>query len=95
MARTLLSAVRNRSDASYVFTTGVTTKDELIATILTERRIELVGEGFRTPDLLRRVQTLPGKTGNAGVAPEVLPTAGNYVWAIPSNELAYNKLAPR
>lgn len=95
LARTLLSAVRNRSDAAYVFTTGVTTKDELIATILTERRIELVGEGFRTPDLLRRVQTLPGKTGNAGVAPEVLPTAGNYVWAIPSNELAYNKLAPR
>lgn len=95
LARTLLSAVRNRSDATYIFTTGVTTKAELIATILNERRIELVGEGFRTPDLLRRVQTLPGKTGNAGVAPEVLPTASNYVWAIPSNELAYNKLAPK
>lgn len=95
LARTLLSAVRNRSDAAYVFTTGVTGKEELIATILNERRIELVGEGFRTPDLLRRVQTLPGKTGNAGVAPAVLPTASNYVWAIPSNELAYNKLAPR
>ncbi|WP_428228480.1 RagB/SusD family nutrient uptake outer membrane protein [Flavobacterium sp.] len=95
LARTLLSAVRNRSDAAYVFTTGVTTKDELINTILNERRIELVGEGFRTPDLLRRVQALPAKTGNAGAAPEVLPTAANYVWAIPSNELAYNKLAPR
>ena len=95
LARTLLSAVRNRSDAAYVFTTGVSTKDELINTILNERRIELVGEGFRTPDLLRRVQALPAKTGNAGAAPEVLPTAANYVWAIPSNELAYNKLAPR
>lgn len=95
LARTLLATVRNRSDATYIFTTGVTTKAELIATILNERRIELVGEGFRTPDLLRRVQTLPGKTGNAGVAPEVLPTASNYVWAIPSNELAYNKLAPK
>ncbi|MBF4487856.1 RagB/SusD family nutrient uptake outer membrane protein [Flavobacterium sp. CSZ] len=95
LARTLLSAVRNRSDAAYVFTTGVTTKDELINTILNERRIELVGEGFRTPDLLRRVQALPAKTGNAGAAPEVLPTAANYVWAIPSNELAYNKLSPR
>jgi len=95
LARTLLAAVRNRSDAAYVFTTGVTTKDELINTILNERRIELVGEGFRTPDLLRRVQALPAKTGNAGAAPEVLPTAANYVWAIPSNELAYNKLSPR
>ncbi|PXY46137.1 RagB/SusD family nutrient uptake outer membrane protein [Flavobacterium hydrophilum] len=95
LARNLLTAVRNRSDAAYVFTTGIAGKEELITTILNERRIELVGEGFRTHDLVRRVQTLPGKTGNAGVAPEVLPTASNYVWAIPSNELAYNKLAPR
>jgi hypothetical protein len=95
LATALLSAVRNRSDASFVFTTGITTKNELLATILTERRIELLGEGFRTPDLLRRVQDLPGKIGNAGVAPAVLSTASNYVWPIPSNELAYNKLAPR
>lgn len=94
-ALALLKAVRNRSDANHAFTTGVATQGELLQTILTERRIELLGEGQRVTDLLRRVQKLPGKTGNAGVAPEVLPTAGNYVWAIPSNELAYNKLAPR
>lgn len=94
-ATALLKAVRNRSDASYVFSTGVSTKADLVATILNERRIELLGEGFRTPDLLRRVQKIPSKIGTAGVAPEVLPTASNYVWAIPSNELAYNKLAPK
>ena len=94
-ATALLRAVRNRSDATYTFTAGISTKEELVNTILTERRIELLGEGFRAPDLLRRVQPLPAKTGNAGTAPEVLPTASNYVWAVPSNELAYNALAPR
>ncbi|WP_421826795.1 RagB/SusD family nutrient uptake outer membrane protein [Larkinella sp.] len=94
-ATALLKAVRNRSDAAFTFTTGLGSKDELVSTILNERRIELLGEGFRTPDLLRRVQPLPAKTGNAGTAPEIAPTAGNYVWAIPSNELAYNALAPR
>ena len=72
-ATALLKAVRNRSDASYTFTKGISSKEELIETILNERRIELLGEGFRTPDLLRRVQKLPAKIGNAGVAPEVLP----------------------
>jgi hypothetical protein len=93
-AKSLLEAVRKRSDASYSFSVN-TPKQDLINTILNERRIELLGEGFRTPDLLRRVQKLPGKIGNAGVAPEVLPSGGNYVWAIPSNELAYNTLSPR
>lgn len=94
-ATALLKAVRNRSDATYNFTSGINTKEELVATILSERRIELLGEGFRAPDLIRRVQALPAKTGTAGTAPEVTPTASNYVWAIPSNELAYNALAPR
>lgn len=94
-ATALLKAVRNRSDAAFNFTQGVDTKENLVNTIINERRIELLGEGFRTLDLLRTVQKLPGKVGNAGVAPEVLPTAANYVWAVPSNELAYNKLAPR
>jgi hypothetical protein len=91
----LLQAVRQRSDASYVF--GATSLDpaNLVGTILNERRIELLGEGFRTPDLFRRVQTLPAKTGNAGTAPAILPTASNYVWPIPSGELAYNPLAPK
>lgn len=91
----LLKAVRNRSDADYVFTSGVTTKDELVNTIRNERRIELLGEGFRTYDLFRTGQALPSKIGNAGTAPEIAATASNYVWPIPSNELAYNKLAPK
>ncbi|MBS1567426.1 MAG: RagB/SusD family nutrient uptake outer membrane protein [Bacteroidetes bacterium] len=92
----LLTAVRQRSSAGYTFSSAATgTSGALLATIITERRIELLGEGFRTPDLLRRVQTLPAKTGNAGTAPAVAPTASNYVWGIPSSELSYNKLAPR
>ncbi len=94
-ALNLLKAVRNRSNPAYVFTSGVTLKPDLIQTIYNERRIELLGEGFRTPDLFRRNLALPAKSGNAGTAPEILPTAANYVWPVPSGELAYNKLAPR
>jgi hypothetical protein len=93
-ATALLTAVRQRSNAGYTFSADAVNSSNLLATILNERRIELLGEGFRTPDLLRRVQTLPAKTGNAGTAPAVDPTASNYVWPIPSGELAYNTLAP-
>ncbi len=92
----LLNAVRQRSNPGYVFDpSSLTAGATLISTILTERRIELLGEGFRTPDLLRRVQPLPAKTGNAGSAPQVLPTDGNYVWPIPSSEAAYNSDTPQ
>jgi len=94
-ALSLLKAVRNRANPGFVFSTGVGTKEDLINTILTERRIELLGEGFRTPDLFRKLLPLPAKSGTAGTAPEVAVSASNYVWPIPSNELAYNKLAPR
>jgi len=94
-ALNLLKAVRNRSDASFIFTSGTANKEDLINTIFTERRIELLGEGFRTPDLFRKGLPLPAKSGNAGTAPEILTNASNYTWPIPSGELAYNKLAPR
>lgn len=92
-AEALLNAVRKRSDPAYVFAPAdISTKPALINTILRERRIELLGEGHRTPDLQRRLQTLPSKTGAAGTAPAVDPSAANYIWPIPSDEIATNKL---
>lgn len=92
-AAALLKAVRNRSDASYVFADAdIDTKDALINTILTERRIELLGEGFRLGDLQRRGQIIPAKVGSIGTSPLVLPTASNYIWPIPSGEISTNRL---
>jgi hypothetical protein len=89
----LLNAVRKRSDAAYTFpTANVDTKDALVNTILTERKIELLGEGFRIPDLQRRLQPLPGKAGIAGSAPAVATTEAKYIWPIPANELSTNPL---
>ncbi len=92
-ATNLLKAVRNRANPSYVFADAdFNTKEALLSTIITERRIELLGEGFRLPDLQRRLQILPAKTGSIGTAPLVLPTASNYIWPIPSGEISVNKL---
>jgi hypothetical protein len=81
----LVNAVRKRSDPA---TTLVpTTQQELIDMILTERRIELLGEGFRSRDILRLGQTIPAK----GSAPSVAPTNPQYIWPIPQSELNVNK----
>lgn len=89
----LLKAVRNRSNPNYVFPAEeLQGPDKIIETIITERRIELLGEGFRLMDLQRLTKTLPAKTGSIGTAPEVLVTAKNYIWPIPSGELSTNKL---
>lgn len=86
----LLNAVRGRSDASTVFTAGDFTDWEgLAAAIMTEREIELLGEGFAGADLTRLGLPLPAKTG--GVS-QVLPTAQEYIWPISSNELLLNEL---
>lgn len=92
-AAALLNAVRKRSDPAYVFPAAdLATKSALISTILTERRIELLGEGFRTPDLQRRLQAFPAKTGGIGSVASVAATASNYIWPIPADELGTNKL---
>lgn len=80
----LLNAVRQRSDPST--TLAPATQAALIAAILNERRIELLGEGFRAPDLMRQVLSFPAK-GSLAALP---PTALNYVWPIPASELLYN-----
>ena len=89
----LLKAVRNRSDASYVFPqSAVGTQAALVNTILKERRIELLGEGFRSNDLLRNLLPLPAKSSSALSAPEVKPTDANYTFPLPNVEIVTNKL---
>ncbi len=82
----LLNAVRQRSDATTTFAPA--TKDELISLILNERRIELLGEGFRSLDIMRQVATFPAKASAGSVA----PTSASYVWPIPASELLLNPL---
>lgn len=84
----LLNAVRSRSDAATVLAPA--SADALIDAILLERRIELLGEGFRSLDLLRLGQPLPSKPG---VATTVATTDAQYIWPIPNNELLVNKAA--
>ncbi len=84
-AISLLNAVRKRSDAA---TTLVpVTQQELIDMILTERRIELLGEGFRSRDLLRLGLNIPAK----GIAPSITPSSPQYIWPIPQSELFVNR----
>lgn len=83
----LLKAVRARSDGSYIFPVFATPAD-LISAILTERRIEFLGEGLRNGDLMRLLQTIPAK----GSAPSKAPSESQYIWPISSDELSLNRL---
>lgn len=84
----LLNAVRKRSDASANLVPA--TAQELIDMILRERRIELLGEGFRSMDLLRLAQPLPVKPNVLATVPTTDP---QYIWPIPNSELLVNKAA--
>ena len=89
----LLKAVRNRSDATYIFPEGnVSTQTALVNTILKERRIELLGEGFRSNDLLRNLLPLPAKSSSSLSAPAVEPSQTNYIFPLPNVEIVTNKL---
>ncbi len=88
----MLNAVRHRSDPTYVFSPTDLAAGNIVNTILTERKIELLGEGFRVPDLQRLLQPLPAKSAGAATAPAVAVAASNYIWPISTNELAINKL---
>jgi hypothetical protein len=87
-ALALVNAVRKRSDPNA--TVVATTQQQLIDAILLERRIELLGEGFRSMDLLRLGLPLPTK-------PDVNSTVAvgdpQYIWPIPGGELVVNKAA--
>lgn len=83
----LVTAVRTRSDNGYTFPTGtLTTQSSLIGAIRIERRIEFLGEGFRSDDLFREMLALPAK----GSAPSVAATASNYIFPIPNGEISNN-----
>ncbi len=85
----LLNAIRGRSDATTVFTAGSFADATALAdAIMTERRIELLGEGFAGSDLTRLGQPLPAKPGVNSI-----PASGQqYIWPIPSSELLLNPL---
>jgi hypothetical protein len=83
----LLSAVRKRSDPAYVFPSTAIKSEELLNTVLVERRIELLGEGFRSNDLLRNQLTIPSK----GTAPAISPSQPEYIFPIPNAEISSNK----
>lgn len=83
-ALALVNAVHTRSDATTPLAS--TGKDDLINKILTERRIELLGEGFRSPDLLRRGSAIP----SYGAGASIQPTAASYIFPIPVGESESN-----
>ena len=85
-ALALVNAVRKRSDATTTLT--ATSQTELVNAILTERRIEFLGEGLRNFDLMRLLQTIPAK----GSIPAKAPADQGYIWPISSDELSLNKL---
>lgn len=85
-ALALLNTVRQRSDPSTTFAPA--DWNELADLILHERRIEFMGEGRRSPDLLRLGLTIPGK---AAVDP-VPSTDIRYIWPISAAELLLNGL---
>lgn len=83
-ALALLKAVHNRSDAGYDF--GTLDKAGLINAILTERRIELLAEGFRSNDILRRGQPI----NSFGAGAMIQPTEARYIFGIPLTETQTN-----
>jgi hypothetical protein len=88
-ATAVVTAVRQRSDATYAFpAAAVGTASALTSTIWLERRIELLGEGFRSNDLLRNLLTVPAK----GTAPSIMPSQPEYIFPIPNAEISSNKL---
>lgn len=91
-ALALLNAVRGRSNPTGVYTAAnFAAASDMAEAILLERRIEFLGEGIRNIDIMRLNATIPGK----GSVPSIPNTATNYVWPIPSTELAVNTLMTR
>jgi hypothetical protein len=85
----LLNAVHGRSDAATIYDlAGFASDAALISQLLRERRIELLGEGFRNQDCQRLLSPLPGKANIAAID----ASSPAYIWPIPSGERAANLL---
>lgn len=80
----LLKEVHLRSDATYDF--GTLDKAGLINAILTERRIELLAEGFRANDIVRR--GMPINSFGANIM--IQPSDNRYIFGIPLAEIQTN-----
>ncbi|RNL54138.1 RagB/SusD family nutrient uptake outer membrane protein [Pedobacter jejuensis] len=88
-AISLLNAVRQRSDATTTFTAAnFATPQALFDAFLKERNIEFLGEGLRSPDLLRLGLDLPAK----GTVSAVPASDRRYIFPISQSELLYNRL---
>jgi starch-binding outer membrane protein, SusD/RagB family len=86
-ALALLNAVRRRSDPGVTFTAAQFADGAALARqILLERRIELLGEGFRSNDCLRLLLPIPGK----GNVQTINVDRSEYIWPIPQSERAVN-----
>lgn len=84
-ALSLLKAIRHRSDPNYQFP-AFANKQSLVDAILLERRIELLGEGFRIPDLQRRNSPIT----SVGAARVIDPSDEQYVFPVPLREVIDN-----
>ncbi len=89
LSKTLVEAVHHRSDPNYSFQS--TTAQGLLESIWKERRIELLGEGFRSNDLLRNLLPIPQKGSASLTAGRVDPHDENYIFPLSNAEIATNK----
>jgi hypothetical protein len=90
-ALSLLAAVRTRSDKTTTYTAiSFSGNGPFLDAILKERHIEFLGEGIYNADIMRLGLTIPAKP--AHTVPAAPPTAQNYIFPIPSDELILNKL---
>ena len=87
-ALALLNAVHVRSQPTAFTAAGFANNQAFIDAILMERRIEFMGEGRRSPDLLRLGLPIPGKAN----VPTISTTQAEYIWPIPDGEILNNKL---
>jgi len=85
----LLNAVHGRSEPTKVYVAAdFADGAALAAAILRERRIEMLGEGFRSFDSMRLLVPIPGKANVATINTD----NPDYIWPIPTGELLANKL---